>query len=253
MPLSKSLIASTIAVIASFSSASALTIEYEYVGQPFYCPRGEGVCGTGEDDPGFKGSLTIYEEYLPFKSIANATLSLNYKFSADYENDIFSYTLAKGSESYSYTLIGQQEYDPDNPSATASYGWKSDPAFAFLDFSNIIGTTLFNIIQQEDPDSGSGYIVVFGPSRKIVSWSGVSGLQGGDNDFGTSEYGDQYASGATSIGPGSWNIVSRSGKPSPSPIPVPASMFLSIAGMAVLGLISIPRRRRRGAVPSWHD
>ena len=227
-------------LVATSVSASALTIEYEYQGQEFFCPAGPRGCDGLGNVGAFEGSLTIREEFLPVRSIANGELTFFYDFLGD-GGDIFGYTLEQDGETYSASITGGDRREGDvlvsGPSALNLYA--DDPAFRFFDFDGILDITLCCLVAS----SPSTYSLTFGPSRKITDWSADSGLQGGSNDFTSSPEGDEFASGARSTGPGEWEIVSRTGRP--AVIPVPTGAPLLAFALAAFGLLGF-RLRARG-------
>lgn len=165
----------------------------------------------------FFGAMTIDESLFPGGSLANAVLEIAYD---DAEYDHHTGTSMPSTHSYRVTT----------------------PTSAFTGMWEIGTGTLRNvgIIDESwqffwssiDYHANAGF--AFDAFGNIADWWGNS-AEGGSGDPFTGSYGDYFASGAVSRGPGTWTRTEA-----PAPVPLPASGLLLLAGAGALAAL---RRR----------
>jgi len=186
----------------------AAVVSYEYTGNDFECALGEEGCGPGFAGDSFSGILDIEEGLLPGGSVAgleillNATLSESPPFDISFETKV--------------TLNGVTWTAPGTPG---------------ISFAGIITRTLTGLVS-----GSSSYQLTFDANGEIVDWLGISGEQGGGNDFTTSPLGDFDGAG-NEAAPGTWSLISgggNGGEFAPAPIPLPASGWPLLLALVVL-------------------
>lgn len=228
------------ALAAAFSAvpASAASVTYTYLSQPFgFAPRdpSTGVRGpwvpcTSLPDAyecmlgggPVSGTLTISDQY-PGGRIAGSSIRIDIVAMRGRTDTSPCEDLSVYCTSYT-VLTG-------NGDVIASHAAGLDPALPFLQYSGYLSNYLWGTIVD-----GSLYLK-FGSRGQIVAWSGYN-MNGGDFDPYT--YGDEaglgvdsFTEGAYTLGPGRWTGTAN--------VPVPATGGLLAAAAAATAWV---RRKR---------